>query len=470
MAFSSHIFLLYFLPAFLLLYQLIPSRFRNTMAFLGSLFFYTWGAPKFVFVLLAAIAFDYFVVHQMVAVQGKARKRWLAFGIVVNVVLLLYFKYANFFVDNVNSAIEAFGGVGFDFYKVALPIGISFFTFQKLSYIIDVYRGPYQPLKNPMDHGLYVILFPQLIAGPIVRYKDIADQLRERRATENIDYRVSGMYRFILGLARKILIADQLGEVAQAIFETPVDNLGFGAAWLGALAYTFQIYFDFAGYSDMAIGFGKMMGFRFPENFNFPYISKSITEFWRRWHITLGKWMKDYLYLPLGGNRKGRYRTYLNLWLVFLISGWWHGASWNFVIWGAWHGLFLVIERRFLLRPLEKLPRLIAVLYTFPIAVVGWVFFKAKDLETATGFLGKMCSPGTEGGLLDVSPKFVTILIIAMVIAFFGKWLFKPFVEQEGLGRKIFSTVKVPAAFVLLVLSLAYMNAGGFSPFIYFRF
>ena len=300
--------------------------------------------------------------------------------------------------------------------RVALPIGISFFTFQKLTYSVDVYRKVHKPLNKVTDYALYILMFPQLIAGPIVRYNEIADQIEDRSANETMNNRLTGFFRFMIGLAKKVLIANVLGEQVDLIFSDTVNGLSTFTAWIGILAYAFQIYYDFSGYSDMAIGIGRMIGFRFPENFNNPYISQSITEFWRRWHITLGRFMRDYLYIPLGGSRVSNRRLYFNLWVVFLISGLWHGASWNFVIWGAFHGLFLVADRIILLKFFNFIGKVPSIIITFLISLIGWVFFRADNLEIARDYLGRMIAFEASGDGYIFEQKFYTILGFADVL------------------------------------------------------
>ncbi|MFI5164794.1 MAG: MBOAT family O-acyltransferase, partial [Bacteroidia bacterium] len=375
MVFSSSIFLFYFLPVFLTVYFLTPSRFKNLIILLASIFFFAWGAPKFVFVLSTAVIVDFFIAKLIHKNEDKKRKLFLTAGIVFNLSVLLYFKYCNFFLDNFNDVLEVFGLHPLSFTRVALPIGISFFVFHELSYIIDVYRKVKPPMKNIVNYALYIFLFPQLIAGPIIRFNEIADQINDRKFQDNIENRLVGLFRFAIGLAKKVLIANVLGAQADQIFNLPYEELNTSSAWIGALCYTFQIYFDFSGYSDMAIGLARTMGFRFPENFNNPYISQSITEFWRRWHMSLSRWMRDYLYIPLGGNKVSVPRMYFNLCFVFLISGLWHGAQWTFIIWGAYHGLFLVLDRLFLLKLTEKIGKIPRIIFAFFVVVIGWVFF-----------------------------------------------------------------------------------------------
>ncbi|MEA3443738.1 MAG: MBOAT family O-acyltransferase, partial [Bacteroidota bacterium] len=329
MIFSSSLFLLYFLPVFLLLYYIVPRSFKNYVVLLASVLFYSWGAPKFIFIALGAIIVNFYLVRFMNNANKVARRKtFLSLSLFLNVGLLLYFKYANFFVDNVNLLLSNMGAVTLSWTKIALPIGISFFIFQSITYTVDVYRKVSPPLKKPGDYVLYILLFPQLIAGPIVRFNTIATQITNRVKYETVDNVLSGFIRFSIGLGKKVLLANVMGKYADQIFSMELSSLDAGLAWIGVVCYGFQIYWDFSGYSDMAIGIGRMIGFSFPENFNVPYISKNITEFWRRWHITLGAWMRDYLYIPLGGNRvKTKFRMFFNLWIVFLISGFWHGAA-----------------------------------------------------------------------------------------------------------------------------------------------
>ncbi|MEM9022100.1 MAG: MBOAT family protein, partial [Bacteroidota bacterium] len=394
MVFSSTVFLLYFLPAFLLLYHLVGRKLKNTVILLASLWFYSWGEPWFVFIVLGSTVVDFYLVRSLHQASAPGRRKGLlALSIGLNVGLLLYFKYANFLVENANAVLTAVGITEVSWTRIALPIGISFYTFQTLTYSIDIYRGQAQPLKRVDDYLLYILSFPQMIAGPIVRFNTVAAQIMQR--TETLDDKLQGFFRFCIGLGKKVLIANVMGEQADAILDGDLATVSTATAWIGILAYTFQIYFDFSGYSDMAIGLGRIMGFRFPENFNHPYISQSITEFWRRWHITLGAWMRDYLYIPLGGSRvSSPSRLYFNLWFVFLVSGLWHGASWNFVLWGAYHGLFLILDRLFLMKLYARIGRLPSVAITFFLVVIGWVFFRLEDLDQALAFIGVLFGQG----------------------------------------------------------------------------
>lgn len=472
MVFSSNLFLLLFLPVFLLVYFLLPYRFKNWWALVGSAAFYAWGAPVFVFVLFSSILLDFLMAQGF---KGNYGRPWFILSMLLNVGLLAYFKYANFFVDNVNAVLASSGFRALGWTEVLLPIGISFFTFQKISYLVDVYRGVRPPLTRFQDHALYVILFPQLIAGPIVRYNEISSEIRDRRANINADNRLLGVFRFALGLGKKVLIANVLGAEADRVFATELTGLQAPLAWYGVLCYTFQIYFDFSGYSDMAIGIGRMMGFTFPENFRNPYISGSITEFWRRWHITLSTWMRDYLYIPLGGNRVSKGRVYLNLWIVFLISGLWHGAAWTFVFWGAYHGALLVLERLFLLRWYDKMPRLIRTLVVFILVMIGWVFFRADSFEIAWEFIESMFSLAEWqfNFFRDAGKPARMGLWAALIICFAAlipglekqqeSWL----LDAPGVGRSVAMSIFTVAS---LIVSAGVIAASGFNPFIYFRF
>ena len=475
MVFSSSIFLFWFLPIFLGVYFLVDKRYKNAIALLASLVFYGFGSPKFLLVLLLSIFIDFFLVRQIdKSDDAKRRKLVLVFSVILNIGLLAYFKYANFFVDNFNAMLAAFGANPVRWTKVVLPIGISFFTFQKMSYSIDVYRKTSAPLKSIADYALFIMLFPQLIAGPIVRYNEIAEQITDRSANETADNRILGFYRFVIGLSKKMLIANILAKYVDHVFALPTAEIGLSTAWLGILAYTFQIYFDFSGYSDMAIGMGRMMGFKFPENFNNPYISQSVSEFWKRWHITLGSWMMDYLYIPLGGNRKGKRRTYVNLWIVFFLSGLWHGAAWTFVAWGAFHGLFIVMDKMFWLKASKKIGKVPRVLITFVIVMIGWVLFRADTIDYAVHYVGAMF--GANGNLPDfyIDQQFVMTLIIATFFAFFGLTKAGDKALDFFFNRKAYSARQYIwvglLMMILFVLSASFILKGSFNPFIYFRF
>ena len=440
---------------------------------LGSLFFYSWGEPFFVMAVVAAIVADYFIARKMAASEGRRRKGLLALSLVLNVGLLLYFKYANFFVTNLQALYSLVGAQPFSWVEVALPVGISFITFQKISYMVDVYRGTVEPQRKLQDLMLYILMFPQLIAGPIVRYKDIAGQLADRQADDTYERRVVGFSRFMFGLGKKVLIANVLAEYVDAVFAASPGDFSSGTAWIAILAYTFQIYFDFSGYSDMALGLGLMLGFRFPENFNFPYISQSITEFWRRWHITLSSWIKDYLYIPMGGNRVAVPRMYFNLVLAFFISGFWHGAAWTFIVWGLYHGFFLILDRLGLKKVLERIGKLPAVIFTFFVAMVGWIFFRADNLTYAFAYLRRMFAFDGRWDEFYCDRRFLFIFFVAIVGSFWGifkkgeQFQYKFFAEQP---ERKWLLVGFGMAVVLYVLCGGSLLAGGLNPFIYFRF
>jgi alginate O-acetyltransferase complex protein AlgI len=398
----------------------------------------------------------------------------LALSVFINLGLLVYFKYSNFFIENVNAVLSLLGSEQhIHWTKLVLPIGISFYTFETITYVVDVYRKVHKPLDNFWSYQLYIIFFPKLIAGPIIRYHDLADQIDDRTPHETIDNMLTGFYRFAIGLAKKVLIANQMGLYADGVFSMHYADLGTYTAWMGILAYTFQIYFDFSGYSDMAIGIAKMVGFRFPENFNNPYISQSITEFWRRWHITLGAWMRNYLYIPLGGNRVAtQRRLFFNLWIVFLASGLWHGASWSFILWGAYHGILLVLERVFLLKVYEKIGKFPSMFITFFLVVMGWIFFRIENISDAFVFLKRLfVFEESVANLID--SEFYFYLFVAIVFSFFTcikkgkKW--QDFIYFETYSNKKHLTIFI-LTMVLLFFSIASIAAFGFNPFIYFRF
>ena len=470
--FSSILFLLYFLPVFLLVYTLAPASWRNAVLLAFSTVFYAWGAPVFVFVLLASTVIDFYIVRSLhLASAPKKRKGWLLLSLGMNLGLLAYFKYANFFVDNLNAALTAAGINAIGWTAVALPIGISFYTFQTLTYSIDVYRREMKPLERVSDYLVYILSFPQMIAGPIVRFQEVASQLRERVTLP--EDQLIGFVRFALGLAKKVFIANVLGAEADRIFGLE-DTPDLATAWLGAISYAGQIYFDFAGYSDMAIGLGRMMGFRFPENFNSPYVAANITDFWRRWHITLGRWMRDYLYIPLGGNRVGsKARLYFNLWVVFLLSGLWHGASWNFVIWGAYHGLFLILDRLFLARWTERIGRWPAAFLTCFIVIIGWVFFRIDTFGEAIHYLSAMFR-GSWAGLPESSSKFwwtlgASLLASWAVLIPLGRRAERMLYPTEFADWRIALPYLI-IALLTYALACAVITGQGFNPFIYFRF
>lgn len=461
MLFSSIIFLVWFLPLFLLVYHFAPARLKNGTALLGSFIFYAWGAPIFCAVLLLSSIIDFIIAQKF---DGVHRQKWLTAGLIVNVGTLFIFKYFNFFADNFKAIAESLG-FGFPSYMaIALPLGISFFTFQKISYLMDVYRKATPRSTSVLDYLLYVFLFPQLIAGPIVRYKDIAHQLSGRGNHDNWGMKLAGLQRFSLGLAKKVLIADGLAPLADAAFAT--HDIGAIGAILGLLAYTFQIYFDFSGYTDMAIGLGMLMGFRFPENFNWPYAAVGFQDFWRRWHMTLSAWMRDYLYFPLGGNRKGKWIVFRNLWIVFLLSGLWHGASWNFIVWGAWHGLFLTIDR--FTTFFKRTNHFAASLLTFALVMLGWIWFRASSIEAAMDYFEQLIT-FKKYAIIDVTPRAWLMLFLATLFSFLPPKSHHLMRSFHGHNER-HMVLKTLLACMLFILCLGQIAISDGQPFIYFRF
>lgn len=483
MVFSSLTFLYIFLPAVLVLNFIIHKKFKNALLLTASILFYAWGGVSYTSILIVSIILN-FVIGKLISKHlNKTKSRYyLTLGLAINLGLLGVFKYSNFVVENLNILFESIS-ISFSVPApgILLPIGISFYTFQALSYLIDVYKKRTPVQNNIVDLALYISLFPQLIAGPIVRYNDIATQLSKR--DNNLANFSSGIERFTIGLAKKVLIANQFALLADTAFSIAPSNLSTVIAWAGIVAYTFQIYFDFSGYSDMAIGLGRMFGFKFLENFNFPYIAKSIREFWRRWHISLSNWFRDYLYIPLGGNRKGNYRTYFNLLIVFFVTGIWHGASWNFVAWGMIHGLFMIIEKLGFDRILERMWKPIQHIYTLFIVMMAWVLFRANDFTHAWGYFKSMFSYKSLDLNMDVLATFnnnevYTITVIAILSSTL-LWvklydMTRSFVVSRNGLTKIasISYTFLVIAFVTLVmvLSTTYLVTNSYNPFIYFRF
>jgi alginate O-acetyltransferase complex protein AlgI len=477
MSFASPIFLWYFMPALLLALWIAPRSWRNGVVAVFSLVFYVWGAGAFVFLLLACIAFNY-VAGQHVepgrpGSSERSRKRWLIATVVFDIGILAIWKYGTFAQEEARALIRDFGGGGGSVLRIALPIGISFFTFHHLSYVIDVFRGLRPAQRHPVQFLTYIAMFPQLIAGPIVRYHEIADQLPARRTDRMADF-AAGFPRFAHGLAKKVIVADSVGPIADSVFSLSSHQLTTPAAWLGALAYAMQIYFDFSGYSDMAIGLGRMLGFQLPENFARPYSAVSITDFWRRWHMSLSRWFRDYLYIPLGGNRGSPRRTYINLYIVFALTGFWHGANWTFLIWGLYHGTWLVVDRVTGYRkwPDERwqAPRRAV---TFVIVVVGWVLFRANTLHQAGSILHAMFVPHFAAlpnavAVAASTQRSVFLAVSALVLLIPPGFVFGRFLEggagtAAGLSRAAVSVLAAPYAAILVA-------AGTFSPFLYFKF
>jgi alginate O-acetyltransferase complex protein AlgI len=477
MSFASPIFLWYFMPAVLLALWMAPRGWRNGIVAGFSLLFYVWGAKTFVFLLLGCIAFNYLaglrVEPERAGASDRSRRRWLAATVAFDVGILAIWKYGTFAQQQFHALASDFGADTGSVLRIALPIGISFFTFHHLSYVIDVFRGSRPAQRHPLQFVTYIAMFPQLIAGPIVRYHEIADQLGERRTDRLGDF-AAGFPRFAHGLAKKVIVADSIAPVADSVFSLSAHQLTTPAAWLGALAYTLQIYFDFSGYSDMAIGLGRMLGFRLPENFARPYSAVSITDFWRRWHMSLSRWFRDYLYIPLGGNRGTARRTYLNLYIVFALTGLWHGANWTFLVWGLYHGSWLAFERatRYREWPDERL-RLPRRALTFLLVVVGWVPFRAHDLHAAGSMLKAMFVPHF-GALPQAvaaaanSQRTLTYALAALVVLIPARFVFGRFVEFASGG--LASLARVGVAAVAAPYAAILVAAGTYSPFLYFRF
>ena len=480
MLFNSTLFLFLFLPLGLAVYYIAPRSWRNAILLAASLFFYAWGEKFYVLLMIVSIFANFGFGFLVEASKDRHAGRWLLAGAVVfNLGLLVSCKYAHFLADNLNFVLTACALAPVRMRPMHLPIGISFFTFEALAYLIDIRRGKTPAERNPINFGLFMTLFPHLIAGPVVRYSDLAAALNGRLVCRQ--QVASGIRRFVLGLAKKMLLANSFAHTADALFGLSPAELSAGAAWLGVVCYTLQIYFDFSGYSDMAIGLGRLFGFELAENFNYPYIARSITDFWRRWHISLSSWFRDYLYIPLGGNRHGPARTYLNLMLVFLFCGLWHGASWNFLVWGLFHGLFLVLERLGWGRLLERVPRILQHVVTLFIIMVGWVFFEAHSLGHAGGYLSAML--GLQGGEYVWHDFWGRELVLALVTGLVACCPIGPALRlgwqqllerAPGWRRAALAAAAEFASLggmcVLFAASTLQLAAGTYNPFIYYRF
>lgn len=461
MIFSSLPFLFFYLMAVLAVYKVSPLKLRNLILLLVSLFFYGWGEPVYILIMFLSIAVDY--VHGMLVERwrddGRKARRAVASSVFFNLAILVFFKYWDFIAANVN----AFTGLGLPVLGLPLPIGISFYTFQTMSYTIDVYRRDAPVQKNVVTFGAYVTLFPQLIAGPIVRYKSVAEQLEGRR--EDLEKFVSGIRRFSVGAAKKVLLANAIGQLWDQ--SLAAGSLSAAGAWMGLAAYAFQIYFDFSGYSDMAIGLGRMLGFEFLENFNYPYISKSVVEFWKRWHISLTTWFREYVYFPLGGNRVSKAKWIRNILTVWLLTGIWHGAGWNFLLWGLYYGLWMLAERLFLGRWLEKLPGALRHVYTMLVVLVGWALFAVEGLDQLAAFLGTLFGGGqlwaaVDGYHLRSYLPLLAILTAASTPLMKNRW--------DRLGERARSVLTPVLVLAALVLCTASLVDASYNPFLYFRF
>ena len=491
MLFTEPTFIFLFLPVLLWLYRICPNSLRNYLLALASLIFYAWGEKEYTAIILLSILLNYFFGLALVPTfTQKIRKTALIAGIVANLCLLAFFKYANFLVDNVNVLLKYLGTTPLELPSIHLPIGISFFTFQSISYLIDVYRAHVTPQKSLLNLGLYISLFPQLIAGPIVRYETISAEITNRQTTASL--LASGIRRFIIGLGKKMIIANAVAYPAERIFSLPSSELTASIAWLGIICYTLQIYFDFSGYSDMAIGLGKMFGFNFLENFYYPYIARSITDFWRRWHISLSSWFRDYLYIPLGGNRVSVGRTYFNLMIVFLLCGFWHGANWGFIFWGFYHGVFLVVERGGFGKLIEKMPLFLQHLYAMFFVAIGWVFFRVatnpSEGENSLIYGLKYCGAmlgvyRNQDSFRSVAEYANSYLGIAIAIGLLGatpfyRWIFASVPQSVGQSKHathpqhfaIAETIKIAYLFFVLSYSILLIASDSYNPFIYFQF
>lgn len=475
MLFSSPIFLFLFLPITLFIYYLVPKKGKNLILLILSVGFYTWGEKELVLLIIISALIDYFA--GLIIFYGK-RKLGLALSIFFNLSILFYFKYSDFVFSNLVETLQYLNLTSINanrFANVVLPLGISFYTFQTMSYTIDVYRGNVKANKSFIDFATYVTLFPQLIAGPIVRYSHIEKEIKNRKTSFPLF--AEGVERFIIGLAKKMIIANNCAFLVDGIFNLPANESSALITWLGVIGYSFQIYFDFSGYSDMAIGLGKMFGFNFPENFNYPYISKSIQEFWRRWHITLSSWFKDYLYISLGGNRKGTLRTYINLFIVFFVTGLWHGASWTFIIWGICHGIFIIIEKLGFNKILNKAGNGLSIFYALFAVNITWPIFRSDNITDAFNYIKMMFNftAKTNFEYLNfyLSKETIIVLILALIFSTPIHRLFKEYlksIKPESLKYNFLVTLKIAGLFSLLFISYIYIATDSYNPFIYFRF
>ena len=466
MLFSSISFLYFFLPAVLLLYAVAPKGLKNTVLLLSGLIFYAWGEPRYVVIMVISILVGYVFGLLIEKFRGsKLSKVFMILSVCVDLGLLVYFKYVDFFIENFNNAT----GLGIPLLRIALPIGISFYTFQILSYTVDVYRGDVPAQKNPVTLGAYITMFPQLIAGPIVRYSDVEKELRDRKHTLQKTY--EGIIRFCVGFGKKILIANALGELCEGFKTTDEKTVAF--YWLYAVAFSLHIYFDFSGYSDMAIGLGRIFGFTFMENFNYPYISKSVTEFWRRWHMSLGQWFRDYVYIPMGGNRVSTLKHLRNIFTVWFLTGFWHGADWNFIVWGLYFAVLLTIEKMFLGKYLKK-SKVLSRVYVLFLIVISFVIFNASGMGEAIQYIGGMFGIGANGLFGDLWLYNLSSYALILVIAAVGATPVPKYIvgrlKETKAGDAVISVLSPVFAAVIIVLCTAYLVDGSFNPFLYFRF
>ncbi len=465
MVFSSFTFLFIFLPLVLLTYFLAKKRqLRNIVLLVFSLIFYAWGEPVYVILMLLSIIVNYFIALKIER-RKRGKKKWMIIDVIFNLGVIGFFKYGNFMIQNINTVFHS----NIVEMNLALPIGISFYTFQVLSYVIDVYRKTVPAQKSMVNLGMYVTLFPQLIAGPIVRYETVAKEIENRK--ENFSEVVEGLKRFFIGLGKKVLIANQMALIADTIYGGDLANTGTVSLWLAAISYTLQIYFDFSGYSDMAIGLGRMFGFHFLENFNYPYIAKSITDFWRRWHISLSTWFRDYVYIPLGGNRVSTLKWLRNILVVWLLTGLWHGASWNFILWGVYYGVILIIEKVFLGRIIEKLPKVLQHIYALFFIIIGWVIFRVEDFSQMGIVLQKMFTWQASGIIDNIVLNFDIFSSLPYVlIGIIGSMPLWTKVREKRKQTNSYLIVSNLWSFGIFILSICFLLVATYNPFIYFRF
>ena len=469
MVFSSNLFLYIFLPLVLILHTVSPTGLRNAFLLLASLAFYSWGSGPIVLLLLGSITYNY-AAGWAIAYSKKWRKQLFMASTILNLALLVYYKYSAFLYQELGQLLSRAAIELPPIGEIPLPIGISFFTFQAISYLGEVYRREHSPAKSIIDYGMYITLFPHLIAGPIVRFSDISDEIRNRKV--DVDGMYEGLWRFALGLGKKVIIANSIGTVADKIFGLPAAELTTATAWTGAICYTFQIYFDFSGYSDMAIGLARMFGFYFPENFNQPYRATTVTEFWRRWHMSLSRWFRDFVYIPLGGNRHGSIRTAFNLWIVFFLCGLWHGAAWTFVAWGVYHGVLLVVERLLRNRFGFETTGLFGNILTMVLVTIGWVLFRADGLPQAWLFLAHMfgLTAGQQTTAAGVGFYLQSAPLFMLLAAVLFSWL--PVEKEPALNFNTVPWTVVRSCIIVLLMALssAILATSAFNPFIYFRF
>jgi alginate O-acetyltransferase complex protein AlgI len=468
MVFSSLIFLFMFFPAVIAIYYLAPKKLRNLVLFISSLIFYAWGEPLYIAIMLISAVTDFTcgILIDKYRDSGNRSKLFLLTSLFVNLGLLSIFKYYDFLAQTINSLL----GTSLQYHGMPLPIGISFYTFQTMSYTIDVYRGKFSAQRNIIDYGTYVSLFSQLVAGPIVLYESVAKQLKSRR--ESIDSFCEGVKRFIIGLGKKVLLANNIGVLWDEIQKIAPGELTIISAWLGIIAFAFQIYFDFSGYSDMAIGISKIFGFNFPENFNYPYISKSISEFWRRWHISLGNWFREYVYIPLGGNRCSSIKLYRNLFVVWFLTGLWHGASWNFVVWGVYFGIIIAAEKAILLKLLNRLPKVLTHMYSLVLILIGWVLFSFEKLPQALQYIRVMFGGMNSSYINNEAIYYLYNYGIILVIAILASTPMPMMVVDRVIRKveKLYYISSTAAISTIMFLSVAYLVDASYNPFLYFRF